>query len=108
MTPDALSSLLHHTRAHSLALAAPLSDEDAQLQSIPDASPSKWHLAHTTWFFETLVLAPALLAYGGFIEVAQSFAPPRQADWADLLADGVGIALGLLAAWPITRMSPTD
>lgn len=48
-----------------------------------------------------LWLAPALLAYGGFIEIAQSFTPQRQADWADLLADSIGIALGLLAAWPL-------
>lgn len=43
-------------RARSEALAAPLSEEDCCVQSMPDASPSKWHLGHTTWFFETLVL----------------------------------------------------
>jgi len=44
------------TRSYSLTLISGLSAEDCQLQSMADASPLKWHLAHTTWFFETFVL----------------------------------------------------
>jgi len=53
---DGVARAFATVRAHSLALVDPLSDEDCQVQSMPDASPAKWHLAHTTWFFETFVL----------------------------------------------------
>ena len=53
-------------RAHTEAMVAPLSAEDCALQSMPDASPAKWHLAHTTWFFETFVLEPRGEAHRAF------------------------------------------
>jgi ergothioneine biosynthesis protein EgtB len=54
------ASLLDHflkVREMSMHICAPLGVEDHSLQSMPDASPAKWHLAHTTWFFETFLLS---------------------------------------------------
>jgi ergothioneine biosynthesis protein EgtB len=53
-------------RAATQALCSGLSAEDCALQSMPDASPLKWHLAHTSWFFETFILAPNLSDYRHF------------------------------------------
>jgi ergothioneine biosynthesis protein EgtB len=68
-SPSSAGSLLDRyntTRAHTDRLSAALTNEDQCVQSMPDASPVKWHRAHTTWFFEEFVLRPHLPGYAAF------------------------------------------
>src|SRR5437879_13682757 len=65
-TTATLAEHFRDVRSRTFGLAEPLSAEDCALQSMPDASPVKWHLAHTTWFFETFVLLPQARDYTAF------------------------------------------
>jgi ergothioneine biosynthesis protein EgtB len=65
-TRQALQDRYREVRRISEALCRPLATEDYVVQSIPDVSPPKWHLAHTTWFFETFLLTPHQAAYRPF------------------------------------------
>jgi len=81
----ALAARLVEVRRATAELCRPLTPEDAQVQSMPDASPAKWHLGHTTWFFEAFVLAraqpgrrPFHPAFGYLFNSYYESAGPRQ------------------------------
>ncbi len=64
LEPPAVAEAYRRVRAQTLALVDGLSPEDCMVQSMAEASPVKWHLAHVTWFFETLVLEEFLPRLG--------------------------------------------
>jgi len=66
LTTTALAETYATVRRRSLQLSAPLTPEDMMVQSCADASPAKWHLAHTTWFFETFILREFVRGYRPF------------------------------------------
>jgi ergothioneine biosynthesis protein EgtB len=66
LVPSSLRCRYEAVRRATLELTRPFSVEDQMMQSMPDASPAKWHLAHTTWFFETFILATEVPAYKAF------------------------------------------
>ena len=63
---SALPERFRAARRKTLELSSPLTPEDMMVQSCPEASPAKWHLAHTTWFFESFVLREFLAGYRVF------------------------------------------
>ena len=65
---ETLSERFRKVRATSLSLINDLQPEDTVVQSMPDVSPTKWHLAHVTWFFERFVLEPHAANYSRFDE----------------------------------------
>lgn len=66
LTSERMRDFFSEVRSVSMRITQSLSAEDQMLQSMPDASPTKWHLAHTTWFFETFILTPNAPGYQAF------------------------------------------
>ncbi len=63
---SSLTVYFNRVRSDSVHLCEPLETEDYGIQTVTEVSPPKWHLAHTTWFFETLLLKPFLQGYSEY------------------------------------------
>ncbi len=70
LTIEAIAERFEHVRAETERIVSPLQPADFEAQSMPDCSPAKWHLAHTTWFFDVFVLAAF---EPGYVEVDPAF-----------------------------------
>ena len=99
-----LENRLLDTRHLSHELVAPLTAEDMVVQAMEDASPTKWHLAHVTWFFETFILTKHLPGYrpfddafnycfNSYYETARPAAAPTQTRRADATIERTGLCL---------------
>jgi ergothioneine biosynthesis protein EgtB len=99
-TAEALVARFDEVRSHTEKLAAPLSPEDQTVQSMPDVSPTKWHRAHVTWFFETFVLA----------DNESGFAPFQDKYWFlfNSYYEGVGPRYSRAERGAITRPGAAD
>ena len=73
---NSLARCYMEVRKTTESICRPLSAEDQMVQSMPDASPTKWHLAHTTWFFETFLLKPELRDIGSSTRTSHSYSTP--------------------------------
>jgi len=112
-----LAGAYSEIRAQTVALAAPLSAEDCAVQSMPDASPIKWHLAQTTWFFETFVLEAyepdyAPVCRGSYFE-ADAYARwaqarlPTEFEW-EAASAGAAIAGNFVESQALRPMAPNS
>ena len=99
MNVEALIRAFESTRARSRAMCVSLSAEDYGLQAEPFVSPPKWHLAHTTWFFETFLLKPFATDYTSVDERYEVLFNSYYNGW-ESSSPAPGVAYCLAPPWP--------